>query len=587
MAIDYDELAKKHGGTTIEVTPISAPTIDFDKIATELGGTATVEEEFSQENKGLLQKISEQFSAQQAQNPLQAFSGSLTGAAKEVGSAIFEAGKFGAETLGRVPRAITGQGFTPAPVFEKPKQLEAKGLQEKSGMLGVQAAEFIAPSKRVTQAQEVLKLLAEKLPSGLKGIGKLLGVVAPEAVTTGAVSKIQGQSKEEVDRNILIASGVPIVGRALAGSVRLTKEQAPRVINSLIKPLLKDFSYGKNPGEAIAKEGIIANSLEELGQKVAARRKEIGGEISNIVKNQKYKDVRFDISKQVDDIFDDAISNAQRAPQTNEALISRLNRAKSDLSINNLQRMSPEQLWNFKQTVGEITKWTGNQSDDQLVNATLKKVYGISKENLNRAFPALKEKNELYANLLSAEIATVYRDKIASRLNLLPLGARITGYGSAVVGSLGALASGNVPAFFTGIAAGASAGAIDLLLSSPAVKTRVATWLAKTSTPEQQQVFNKIPLIKESIQRVFGGDKLLKKKVEQLKALPAPTTIYGQPFKGAGAGILHQNEALNILKNISPGLLKELGQIRRKTPFGEVIEQAPSISEKAKKLKTK
>lgn len=49
---------------------------------------------------------------------------------------------------------------------------------------------------------------------------------------------------------------------------RAQQRTAGRLINSLIKPTNRQFSYGRNPGLAVAKEGIVATSLEDLATQV-------------------------------------------------------------------------------------------------------------------------------------------------------------------------------------------------------------------------------------------------------------------------------------------------------------------------------
>ena len=75
--------------------------------------------------------------------------------------------------------------------------------------------------------------------------------------------------------------------------------------------------------------------------------------------------------------------------------------------------------------MGNLTKWTGNLSDDQIINKALKQVYGSVKEQMINGAKSLNKDigqrlerlNEKYADLTSAEIATKYRDKIIQRQN--------------------------------------------------------------------------------------------------------------------------------------------------------------------------
>lgn len=452
---------------------------------------------------------------------LEAIKQTGVGAVKGLGSTAYGIGKLGAETIGRVPMALMGKGFTPAPVAEKPKFLAPKTLQEQVGYGAEQLGEFFVPGKAVTTTQKALTKGAELLPKGMKTLGKLGAITAPEAVAAGGISSAQGMSKEEIDRNILLGAGIPIVGRATSGIIKITKEQAPRVMNSLIKPLSKDFSYGKNPGKAVAEEGIVGNSLDDLAYNIKLRKEEYGKKISDKTAQATQSGMRLDVSEAVK-ALGVAQETAMKAPRTNAALINRLedarkdllkvttNEAGEDIIGRDLSKMTPDEAWQFKQDVGEITKWTGNASDDKLVNSALQNVYRSVKNSLNEAIPGLKNDNERYADLLTAEIATKYRDKIVERSNLLSLPTRLTGYAGAI---LGGLATGNVSSVLIGL----GAGAVDGALASPAVKSRVAAWLAKTPKAEQDRFLNQIPVLKQSIERIFGPAKEMPKK-----KLPVP-----------------------------------------------------------------
>jgi hypothetical protein len=79
--------------------------------------------------------------------------------------------------------------------------------------------------------------------------------------------------------------------------------------------------------------------------------------------------------------------------------------------------------------VGDITQFTGNPSDDKIVNSALKQVYGDIKQasveaadNIDSTLATqFRQLTEKYADLSSAEIATKYRDKIVQRTNLVGL----------------------------------------------------------------------------------------------------------------------------------------------------------------------
>lgn len=331
------------------------------------------------------------------------------------------------------------------------------------------------------------------------------------AAYSGAKSFGEGNKPLDIAKDAAMGAGATVAGYGVAKGagkgiikgVELASKglgKAPgAVINSLIKPLLKDFSYGKNPGRAVASEGIVANNLDELATKIGQRRQEIGKEIRvKLIQNSKQ---RVDY-RQVLKPLDDAINEASKSPRSNEGLIKRLNDLKLDLlqakvdpntgqiiGKRNLIDLTPEEAFEFKSQVGELTKFTGNPSDDQLVNKAMKKIYGIAKEGLNKAVPGLRTRNERYANLMSAEIATKYRDKIQSRQNIIPLAEKITGLGAAVA----SLASGDPTVFIKGL----MAIGLERAITSPSVKTRLAAGLAKLADQDLAVVLTKYPQLKK------------------------------------------------------------------------------------------
>jgi hypothetical protein len=183
---------------------------------------------------------------------------------------------------------------------------------------------------------------------------------------------------------------------------------------------------------------------------------------------------------------------------------------KSDLfNGKKLEKMTVQEIFDLKSQVSDLTKFTGNASDDALVNKSLKRVYGSLKDSINTAAGDLKSKsgksikelNEKYADLSSAEIATKYRDAVAERANLISLPANTIGIGGAL---LGAIASGGaaVPA----ILAGAGGLALEKVASSPKVKTEVAKWLAKATPEQKSKLFKAVPALRGTIIKLFVGE---------------------------------------------------------------------------------
>jgi hypothetical protein len=338
---------------------------------------------------------------------------------------------------------------------------------------------------------------AAKAPMTLMNLAKLAGA---GALAGGAYSPSDnfgdmGQRAGQAGVSAVIPGAGKMVS-TLASKIPNKSALAGRIVNSLIKPLKKDFAYGKNPGLAVAQEGIIANNFDELAEKIGQRRQEVGKQIGGVIKNTKEMiDVRGILRP-----IDVALAKARQASNTNASLITRLEGLREDLrSIvggKDLQLATPQLAFKMKQKVGDLTKWTGNVSDDQSVNKSLKMVYGRLKQRIENVIPTIKSLNDRYADLTSAEVATKYRDVILQRQNMISLGATQAGLGSALITAI-ATGGQTVPSILIGIGAGGLAQATK----SPAVKTRIAAMLAKTSPEKMKVIFSKLPQLKELIIR--------------------------------------------------------------------------------------
>jgi hypothetical protein len=325
--------------------------------------------------------------------------------------------------------------------------------------------------------------------------------------------------------SIAIPGGIGVAKGLGIGLKAAAPKSASLLINSLVKPLLKDFSYGKNPGRAVAEEGIIANNLDELADKIKISKEKVGEEIGAINQSLEAKRPKTQTLKLSDSLkhIDEEIKNAKQAPRTNNALINRLEDVRKDLlgvqtlpdgteiATRNLDNASFGEAFDLKRIVGDITKWTGNASDDKVVNKTLKRIYGDIKTKMNATADLispqegarLKKLNEKYADLTSAEIATKYRDKIEARQDVLSLKSHL-GAATAVIS---AIASGGatVPVILAGLG-GAMA---DKVLGSTAFKTRVAAWLAGASKPMVQTLLEKNPAIRNALYKLIQKENLV------------------------------------------------------------------------------
>lgn len=386
------------------------------------------------------------------------------------------------------------QNIANAPTVRERFQQEF-GAQENPALYGAgevvgQVASLAAP---VGAAGKVVGSTLKNLGAS-KNVAKVAQAGAEGALFTKGAELQSGEKVSASDYyvNTALNAAFPvagIVGKGLAENV------APRIVNSLIKPLAKDFAYEKNPGKAVAELGITANSWEDLIGKITSEKERIGQSIGQVI-NKSQNLQQIDLFQTLKPL-DKAIVEANKNPRTNATLISRLKDVKADLEDNLQNGIDPQ---SFKGLVGNLTKWTGNATDDQLVNKALKQVYGstrstmdnvLSKELTPEEFANYKKASEQYGNLMSAENAAIYRDKIIERQDLVSFGPKNAG----ILAGLGtAIATGG--AAVPSIIAGLAVAGIDKALATPAFKTRLAALLAKLEPKEVKTFFDTIPTAK-------------------------------------------------------------------------------------------
>jgi len=431
-----------------------------------------------------------------------------TGAAKELGNTGIGIGSLGRGIQKGLSKGVdsifgtTGFGLGGESLFDKGQKrasaqefLKPEGGPEKTGAFATEAATFAIPGAATVKAT--------------KGANFLTRAAALGATDAGVTVAQSGEFNREAVDAAIIGAAFPVVGRGAQlakGALPSGADAGGKVINSLVKPLLKDFSYGKNPGKAVAEAGITANSLDELGQKITVVRQGVGQEISDRVIQSTTK---FDASDSLKSL-DEAIGAANKNPRTNSAIIKRLEDLKSDLlnvgedgiPTRNLKDLTADELWELNKDIGGLTRWTGNATDDEIVNKALRNAYGATRGKLEGGVDGIGELSEKYANLKSAEIATQYRDKIAARGNIISFSGNTLGGGAALATAL-TTGGAAIPALLVGGGVGATTEA----LKSTAVKTRVAAWLASSSKEEVEKAFKDAPWLRSTLQASLFGEE--------------------------------------------------------------------------------
>lgn len=386
-----------------------------------------------------------------------------------------------------------------------------------AGDVGQIALEFLPVGKIAKGLSKVAKLT--KLKKGTDALGN----IATGAGVGYGFDVSQGLKEQEEDpykAGVGTALGTILPGgiETYSAGMRLLKSKgkdaAPRIINSLIKPLKKDFAFGKDPGRGVAEEGIVAGNMEELKSKIDERVQHYGQLIGKASKDATEMGAKVSIPEFTKPI-DDAITEAMQAPRSNRAIIERLMDVKADLlkettladgsmlNLRKLEDLTPEELFQIKQDVKDLTRWTDNQSADTVVNRALRKMYGDTQETLNKTleeygFEGIRDINERYADLVTASKSTEYRDKILQRQNIISLGAKSTGFLTAMTDLV---ASGGTA--IGAILKGVTLGMLDQYMSAPGFKTRFAKAIGEMRQPTLEKLIEESPAVRSWLTRTL------------------------------------------------------------------------------------
>ncbi len=421
------------------------------------------------------------------------------GAAKGVASLPVRGARL-IETTGQALGSKLGEAVGGKKIESQPSALkrtisamQPTNLGQEIGFGAEQVGEFLSPTTAILKGRQAIQgaKAISKLPKALRGTAKLAGVAGLEGAGFGAVTALQeGEINKEVGTSAAIGAALPVVGAGYQKFIKpVLKQKLPaKLINSLIKPPAKEFSFGRNPGLAVAKEGIKANSIDGLKKGIVSKKKLIGQKIGSAVKKAKgYSDITEDIGNVV---------NKHIKNQTDDLVVTRFNNVLDQLlnikqpimksgkialetvGQRNISKMNPKELFRLLKKTGKLTQWTGAPADKP-VNKMLSELYGVLGKKLDKV-AKVKPLQTRYANLMGAEKSIEKRINTLSRSDVLGL-KNILGGG--VVGGLTGETPGDraVNALIGGVL-GKAAG-------STLVKSRLASGLAKESTGALAQRF--------------------------------------------------------------------------------------------------
>ena len=317
----------------------------------------------------------------------------------------------------------------------------------------------------VTEAEQPFKTAADIAQFAIPGMGAsklgMAGRMGVEALGGAGITAAQGGTAEQAGVSGLLGAAAPVAGRAASAAA----DYLPgKLINGLIKPLEKQFRFGRNPGRAVAEEGITANSQPEMLQAINARLSEVGENIGQMLDNVAGADQpSIDISPMLRPL-QEAAEKALRVGDT--GLAKRLLDFADAPIFKEADLLTPRQAAEVKRAVGESTQWTG-ETFDKPINQAKSAVYRAINDAVSEAVPGVRPLQQRYADLLGAAKALERTMNVEQRgspvnlLDLLSIGGGLYGGGGDPVDAAAAFAGRRAigsTAFMTRAAQGAQAG---------------------------------------------------------------------------------------------------------------------------------
>ena len=268
--------------------------------------------------------------------------------------------KLGEKVFNPIVKGITGSNIDTGNIPQKIDEIAtANGTAEKIGKGIEQVAEFFTPvgiEAKSAAAVEKLASISKYLPKA--------ATILSDAIKTGSISGLQEQDIKDAGTVGLVSLALGGIGagasKVMKPLVETLSEKIPgRILNSIIKPGINDYNFGKDPGAAVVSEGITGKSINDLTDKIVAKKEEIGQAISDSV--GKIKDT-INLAPAIAEI-DKHLASATN--QGEQALVSRLQSIKDGLTktFDNVARTARAIIANrcfvFAPAINSIVKNTG------------------------------------------------------------------------------------------------------------------------------------------------------------------------------------------------------------------------------------
>lgn len=260
-----------------------------------------------------------------------------------------------------------------------------------------------------------------------KALGKF-GILEGLANLTGLNKAIQNIPQPEI-KDIADIAKVGAEGMLASQPWKLPKsvktietKVAGRIIDSLIKPRHKEFMFGKNPGEAVAKEGIVAPNLGSLKDKVQVRTEELKSAITDIRNTPENFDKKVDLTDTLKPLQNAYTYLKSIGEKSHASEIARLENHLADLqgSGRDLGKLTISEAYRFKEAISSMQDWMSEGHASHRVNVALRKSYHLVDLIIDKAIPELATLNSRVSNLISARQAIDNRIEVLRRSEAMP-----------------------------------------------------------------------------------------------------------------------------------------------------------------------
>jgi hypothetical protein len=439
--------------------------------------------------------------------------GAIKGIASSIKGGINLVGR-GLEAIAPAPKAgkLFGQRVAGETVMQSadaalPQKLTTpSNPTQKVGFATEQVAEFFLPGGITKAARASLKL------STAPDILKIIARGALGAAEGAAVTAVQGGTGEQVGDAARTGAAFDVVP---GGTSKLLKSKAgkavtswlteaipSRLVNSILRPSEKAFSFGRNPGLGVVDEGIVANTRGDLLMKIGDQKRRIGEAIGERIAAADEAGSTLDwlgTLKPLDDALEHATKTGQRdlvrqLLDLRDGLTQEYRLIGRELVETGSKpaNVSASKLQEMKIELGQSTRWTGQAYDNDL-NKVRVAIYRNMDELLDGSVNGIEELNARYANMLTAEKAL---EKTNNQLQKLVMaGLKVSGFGGLAASTSYLSGDSSTEALGKGIAA----GAITKFLGSTPVKTRFAQYLNGLSPKERESLFQAMPALRNVV----------------------------------------------------------------------------------------